>query len=440
MAGAQLGTVLRHIQQLFSGGSTTGVSDTHLLRRFATQRDEGAFTALVARHGPMVLAVCRGILRNPFDAEDAFQATFLVLAKRAGSGWAEGQLGGWLHRVAYRIAIRASADAIRRRKHEESAAAAEAIECPDFKLDDDLRKALHEELARLPEKFRLPLVLCYLEGMSHQQASLALRCGEATLRRRLAAARERLRERLVRNGCAPAAMALNAVLTSKPEAVPPLCAANAIRAAMRVAAGEAVVTVVSAQMRPFLHGGWNVGSNGWKVTASALLFGAAIAGMAVGIGAAIGKSAPPPPRQTNEPVTASPSRVAADDARPARHPVPQAATPPPQKASQKHTIKGQVLGPDGKPVSAATVYWRGYRRFQRSQMTRPKGFKEKPEDREQSLALGRTNSQGRFELEAEFDPDRFPGRMVIVKPTGAGLREKRSSARPSRKAPAEPTD
>ena len=128
MAGAQLGAALRQIQRLFSDGSSTGFSDTQLLNCFATRRDEAAFAAIVARHGPMVLAVCRGVLRNPSDAEDAFQATFLVLARKAGSAWAEGQLGGWLHKAAYRIAVRASADAARRRGHEQRAAEAAAVE------------------------------------------------------------------------------------------------------------------------------------------------------------------------------------------------------------------------------------------------------------------------------------------------------------------------
>src|SRR5271166_1944012 len=181
MAGAQLGAALRQIQRLFSEGSSTGLSDTHLLNRFATRRDEAAFAAILARHGPMVLAVCRGILRDPSDAEDAFQATFLVLARKAGSAWAEGQLGGWLHKVAYRIAIRASADAARRRALERRAAAeVAAVEYTRDPLEDDLRPALHEEVARLPAKLRLPVVLCYLEGLTHAQAAVALRCGEAT--------------------------------------------------------------------------------------------------------------------------------------------------------------------------------------------------------------------------------------------------------------------
>ena len=117
MSIARLGPAVWHIQRLFCEGSTTGISDTQLLKRFVTGRDESAFAAIFDRHGPMVMTVCRGILRDASDAEDAFQATFLVLARKAGSVWAEGQLGGWLHRVAYRISVRAGGDAARRRRH-----------------------------------------------------------------------------------------------------------------------------------------------------------------------------------------------------------------------------------------------------------------------------------------------------------------------------------
>jgi RNA polymerase sigma factor (sigma-70 family) len=178
MAGAQMGAALQHVQWLFSEGSATGLSDTQLLSRFALRRDEAAFAALLARHGPMVLSVCRAILRNPTDAEDAFQAAFLVLARKARSSWAEGQLGGWLHKVAYRIAVRACADTSRRRLHERRAAEGAVMEYTHLDLDDDLWPALHEEIARLPVRFRLPIVLCCLEGLTHPR--LPVSCGAAT--------------------------------------------------------------------------------------------------------------------------------------------------------------------------------------------------------------------------------------------------------------------
>src|SRR5262249_55011311 len=107
MATTHTGTVLRQIDQLFGAGTVAGLSDAQLLGRFRTQRDEGAFVALLARHGPMVLTVCRGVLRDEHAAEDAFQATFLILVRKAGGLWVGESLGGWLHRVAHRVAHQA---------------------------------------------------------------------------------------------------------------------------------------------------------------------------------------------------------------------------------------------------------------------------------------------------------------------------------------------
>ena len=286
MAGAQRATTLRHIQRLFSEGSFTGLSDTQLLSRFALRRDEAAFAALVARHGPMVLTVCKGLLRDPSDADDAFQATFLVLARKAGSAWAEGQLGGWLHKVAYRIAVHASIDATRRRDHERRAAKEAVVEFSHVDLDDDLRRVLHDEIVRLPAKFRLPIVLCYLEGLTHAQAAAQLRCGEATLRRRLARARERLGLRLAHRGLAPAASTLAAALAREAGAtVPAVFELATVRAVMQVAAGEAITTVVGARVMKLTHGGLTMMTNGSKVIALALLSLAAVASLAGGVGA-----------------------------------------------------------------------------------------------------------------------------------------------------------
>src|SRR5438874_9701876 len=120
MRHAPLSAVLRHIRRL-AGPGDEQPPDRQLLERFAGQRDEAAFAALVARHGPMVLGVCRGVLRDPHAAEDAFQATFLILVRKAGSLWVGESLDGWLHRVAYRVALQASTDAARRRARERKA-------------------------------------------------------------------------------------------------------------------------------------------------------------------------------------------------------------------------------------------------------------------------------------------------------------------------------
>jgi RNA polymerase sigma factor (sigma-70 family) len=204
MARERLSDAIRQIQRLFSDGTVSGLSDASLLRQFVSSRDEQAFAALVARHGPMVLSVCRGVLRESRDAEDAFQATFLVLVRRAGSIWIDESLGGWLHRVAYRVALRANAEVARRRKREGNEIKIDEItDRPDEPNDRSIRE-LHEEIARLPESYRRAVVLCYLEGMTQGQAARELRCGEATLRRRLAGARERLRARLLRGGVSSA--------------------------------------------------------------------------------------------------------------------------------------------------------------------------------------------------------------------------------------------
>ncbi len=216
MASVQLGHVLRQIQRLYSGGSAAGLSDAALLDRFAGERDEDAFAALVARHGPMVLAVCRGVPRDPVDVEDAFQATFFILARRVRSLQVRGSLGGWLHRVACRVAVRANVESARLRSRESRGIPMDAIAGRDIATGDCWKRELHEEIARLPDALRRAVILCNLEGMTQLEAARELGCGEATLRRRLAGAHERLRTRLERSGFAGAVGPMAA-----PQAIPP---------------------------------------------------------------------------------------------------------------------------------------------------------------------------------------------------------------------------
>ena len=185
-------------------GSVVGLGDGQLLSRYSGSKDEVAFEALVARHGPMVLATCRAILKNEHDVEDAFQATFLVLARKAGSIRGGDALGGWLHRVAYRASVQASVEAKKRRRKEAEAAAMAPSDTshPGLGTDHDLRPILHEEIDRLPEAQRLPVVLCDLEGLTYEQAAEQLRWTVPTLRCRLSKARQRLKGRLTRRGAA----------------------------------------------------------------------------------------------------------------------------------------------------------------------------------------------------------------------------------------------
>jgi len=186
MASGQFGTALSDLRRLFTGGTATGLSDAQLVQRFAQNRDEAAFAALVARHGPMVVAVCRGILREPQDVEDAFQATFLVLVRKARALWVGESLAAWLHRVSVRIAIKARSDTLRRREQARVLAAAAASPAPARSRSlDEILPVLHEEIDRLPEKYRLPIVCCDLEGLSRDQAANRLSWPPGTVAGRL---------------------------------------------------------------------------------------------------------------------------------------------------------------------------------------------------------------------------------------------------------------
>ena|GEM_PF-1433678 len=205
MAGNARGLSLGHFRVLYDAGTAAGLTDGQLLERFATRRDEAselAFAALVERHGPMVLRACGDILQDRHEAMDAFQATFFVLARKANSLWVQDSLGPWLHRVACRAAIRARGSAARRRAVEKQAAQL-AIYREAGDVHDDLATVIHEEIDRLPERYRLPIVLCDLEGLTCEQAAQLLNCPIGTIGSRLSRGRQRLRDRLRHQGLAP---------------------------------------------------------------------------------------------------------------------------------------------------------------------------------------------------------------------------------------------
>jgi RNA polymerase sigma-70 factor (ECF subfamily) len=187
-------------------------TDEELLGRFATSGEEAAFAELVRRYGPMVLGVCRRVLTAEHDAEDSFQATFLVLARRAGAIHKREAVGSWLYGVAYRIAARARADAARRRKHEGQVSPVAGPDPFEEMAWRELRPVLDEELARLPAKYRNPLVLCYLQGLTNTEAARELGWTKGTVSGRLARARDMLRSRLARRGLALTSAVLIALL------------------------------------------------------------------------------------------------------------------------------------------------------------------------------------------------------------------------------------
>jgi RNA polymerase sigma factor (sigma-70 family) len=222
-----------------AGRSANEPGDACLLRRFAVDRDEAAFAALVARFGPMVLAVCQRVLGDAHAAEDAFQATFLVLARKAPSLLRHDLVGNWLWGVAYRTARRARLDAARWHSRKREVQANSAPDPVEDVMWRDLRPVLDEEIHRLPEKYRQPFVLCYLEGKTNEEAARRLGCPPGTVFTRLARARELLRGQLTRRGITLAGAALVAAITREATAcVPAGLARTTVQAAARFAAGS----------------------------------------------------------------------------------------------------------------------------------------------------------------------------------------------------------
>jgi TIGR03009 family protein len=251
MATAQLGTLVRHIHKLAAGSRNNHQTDRELLDNFTAGRDESAFSALVARHGPMVLRVCRRVLGHEQDAEDAFQATFLVLAKNNKSIRRGEALGGWLHGVAYRTAMKAKRSAARRRKHEARSRDQTACHGCDSRGTQDpawseVRVALDEEIQALPVHYRSAFVACVLESKSVPEAAAELAYKAGTVSSWLARARSRLRQRLARRGIELTALlaALSVAESTGRAAVPAALAHSTIRFGLSVAAGNSAVDVI----------------------------------------------------------------------------------------------------------------------------------------------------------------------------------------------------
>jgi RNA polymerase sigma factor (sigma-70 family) len=214
------------------------MTDGQLIERFLTRGDQAAFESLVARHGPMVLGVCRQVLGDLHDAEDAFQATFLVLARSAGQIVKREVLGSWLYGVAYRIAVRARVDAAGRHARERPIAEVVAVGADDDRDRRELQAVLHEEVNRLPEKYRSPIVLCYLEGQTHEEAAEALCWPVGTVKGRLARARALLQTRLGHRGLAvPATFCVAALSQGTAAGVSPALVAVTVETAVRFSAG-----------------------------------------------------------------------------------------------------------------------------------------------------------------------------------------------------------
>jgi RNA polymerase sigma factor (sigma-70 family) len=239
MADRGLETVIQFLHRLTAPWAVVGSTDGELLQRFTSSREEAAFAALVQRHGQLVLGVCRRLLYQEQDAEDAFQATFLVLARKAHSIRCPQSLASWLYRVAHRLALQSRAGAARRQKQERPLNDMPTPALTDEVARQELRDVLDEALLALPEKYRLPIILCHLQGKTLAEAAQLLHWPLGTVAARLARARDQLRRRLTRRGVNLAAGALALALSkaAASAAVPPLLASATVKAAVGFAAG-----------------------------------------------------------------------------------------------------------------------------------------------------------------------------------------------------------
>ncbi len=301
MATRTLGTVLQHLRRSMLRQDGAGLADGELLECYITQRDEAAFEALVRRHGPMVLGVCRRVLGNAADAEDAFQATFLVLVRKAASIRPQAMVGNWLYGVAHNTALKARAMNVRRRAKEKEAGSRPRPEAP-AQVWQQLQALLDQELQALPEKYRAPIVLCDLGGRTIREAARQLGWPPGTIGTRLARGRTMLARRLARHGLTLSggliATSLSESVASASVPVPLL--ASTVKAASLFAAGQAAPGVIGAQVAALTEGVLKAMLLTKLKAALTLL--AVLAALAVAAGMALqGTSAQPPPGEKKAP-------------------------------------------------------------------------------------------------------------------------------------------
>jgi cytochrome c peroxidase len=312
MARAVSSSILQLIRRLGEDERVRQLSDRHLLQQYSDHRDEAAFGTLLRRHGSMVLDVCRGVLSNEADAEDAFQATFLILARKAASIRKRESVGSWLHGVAYRTALKARAQSATRQKNEARAPARTPCN-PDELTWREMQEILHAELTGLAERYRVPLVACYLEGKTQDEAAAQLGLAKSTLKERLERGRSLLRARLLRRGLGPAALLLATAWPSgtASASLPAKLASAALEAASLCAAGPgAAPSAVSAKVAALTEGVLKpmVFAKGKTI----VILTAALAVVSLGLGgltlAGMGRAGPSAPdageRKSDEPAAA----------------------------------------------------------------------------------------------------------------------------------------
>ncbi|HEY7330712.1 MAG TPA: sigma-70 family RNA polymerase sigma factor [Gemmataceae bacterium] len=351
MSSAQLGAVLQHLRRMKAVQNQSVTPDRELLKGFLLRRDEAAFAELVRRHGPMVLNVCRGVLHNQHDAEDVFQATFLVLAQKAERVRQPDAVGSWLSGVAYHLALKMRTATGRRRRSEEQL---EERTVADPLLDMTLRElhqVLLEELQRLPEKYRLPLILCYLEGRTQRQAAKQLGWDKEVLRGRLNRGRSQLRARLTRRGLSLPAGVFASALGSSSVSLPAAHIEAAVKAALASAAGQDLGKFVSEYAAALANEAARTlfAGHGKIVALLVLAVGALITG--AGLWARHQLAAETPAARVAQPAD-KPSPPKTNSGKP----LPEVAV---EDQGDRIEVRGRVLDPDGKPLAGAaiTVWW-----------------------------------------------------------------------------------
>ncbi len=344
MASGPTTVILRHLREREAPGRSEQASDRELLLRFVADRDEAAFAALVRRRGPMVLRVCQRVLGHRQDSEDAFQATFLVLARKAASTRWNDSVAGWLHGVAHHLALKARAAAARRVAHERRARPRPAAAPLADVTVRELRAVLDEELARLPAKYRAPVVLCCLEGAARDEAAQQLGWDLQLVKSRLDYGRELLRARLARRGLTLSAALAGATLgRSGRAALPVALVSDTSKAAVLFAAGKTAAGTLPAEVAALADGmGKAVPLGGVKIAAVLLLAVSVAAGAgALGQREAAARPSPAPP-EAAKPSASKPT-----------------SEPAFVERGDSVTFRGRVLDPDGKPFrgAAITVGW-----------------------------------------------------------------------------------
>ena len=344
---------IRELGTLFNEGAVGMLSDGQLLDRFVERREASAFEAIVERYGPLVWGVCRRVLRDHHDAEDAFQATFLVLARKAASVMPREKLGNWLYGVAFQTAMKARATRAKRRVRERPAWEMTEPEAVPDEHADELLSRLDREVTRLPEKYRMPIILCELEGKTHRQAAEQLGWPVGTVSGRLSRARALLASRLSRPDTPLSVGALGVLLAHDVAraGVPPELVRSTAQAASLSTAGKAVAAgVVSAEVAALTGEVLKTMLiNKLKLTTAMLLVALALAAGGTSLTYRAQATEPANPKKDSE----NPK----ERSNPAEEAAPTAArsTPAPPEKSVGVPITGRIVNLEGRPVAGVTV-------------------------------------------------------------------------------------